>query len=55
MPFLFSNGAAGRGSFNHMLNAFMKIFRLEVLGDFDLTEMEGLGEAGVCLSSEGGR
>jgi len=32
------------GSFNHMLNAFMKIFRLEVLGDFDLTEMEGLGE-----------
>ena len=36
-----------QGTFDHMLNAFLKIFRLEVLGDFDLYEMEGLSEAGV--------
>eukprot|EP00435_Cladocopium_sp_Y103_P072606 s157_g40.t2 len=32
------------GNFSHQFNAFLKIFRLEVLGDFDLSELEGLGE-----------
>lgn len=35
------------GNFSHQFNAFLKIFRLEVLGDFDLSELEGLGEAGM--------
>eukprot|EP00913_Durusdinium_trenchii_P034672 g32435.t1 len=32
------------GSINNVLNGFLKIFRLELLGDFDLAELEGLGE-----------
>lgn len=36
-----------------MFNAFLKVFRLEVLGDFDLSEMEGLGEAPGVASWEG--
>jgi len=30
------------GDSNHVLNMFMKIFRLEFLGDFDLWELEGI-------------
>lgn len=32
------------GKFDNIFNGFLKIFRLEVLGDFDLNELEGLSE-----------
>lgn len=32
------------GSLTHVLNTFLKIFRLEILGDFSLSELEGLGD-----------
>jgi len=32
------------GSLNKIFNTFLKIFRFEILGDFDLTELEGLGD-----------
>eukprot|EP00913_Durusdinium_trenchii_P026775 g25116.t1 len=36
--------AENSGSFANVLNGFLKIFRLELLGDFELAELEGLDE-----------
>ena len=32
------------GGINEVLNTFLKVFRLEVLGDFDLDELEGIND-----------
>ena len=41
------------GGANKVLDTFLKIFRLEVLGDFDLNELEGINDKLVARSMNG--